>query len=70
MFGQQKYPRIELSELTRVKTQDNSEYLVRAMRAIRLSEIGAVVTLPPYGCDFTRKVIISPTTANYKAVWM
>jgi hypothetical protein len=40
------------------------------MRAIRLSEIGAVVTLPPYGCDFTRKVIISPTTANYKAVWM
>lgn len=38
-FGQQKYPRIELSALTRVKTQDNSEYLIRAMRVIGLSEL-------------------------------
>jgi hypothetical protein len=64
MFGQQRYPRIELSALTRVKTQDNSEYLMRAMRAIGLSEIGAIVTLPLNDCDFTRKVPISPTTAK------
>jgi hypothetical protein len=64
MFGQQKYPRIELSALTRVKTQDNSEYLMRAMRAVGLSEIGAIVTLPLNDCDFTRKVPISPSTAK------
>ncbi|HEU4446798.1 MAG TPA: hypothetical protein VFR94_19150 [Nitrososphaeraceae archaeon] len=64
MFGQQKYPRVELSALTRVKTQDNSEYLMRGMQAIGLSEIGAIVTLPLYDCDFTRKVPISPSTAK------
>jgi hypothetical protein len=52
MFGEQQvYPRIELISMTRVKTQDNSEYLVRAMRAIGLSEIGAIVTLPLSDCE-------------------
>lgn len=50
MFGQQKYPRIELSALTRVKTQDNSEYLMRSMRAI--------------GAISQEKSLISPTTAK------
>ena len=63
-FGQQRFPRIELSNITRVKTHEGSEYLVRAMRAIGLSEIGAIVTLPLLDCDFTRKVPISPTTAK------
>jgi hypothetical protein len=66
MFGQQKYPRIELSALTRVKTQDNSEYLLRQMRAYGLSEIGAVLTLPLPDCDFTRKVPVSPTTSKLR----
>jgi hypothetical protein len=64
VFGSQKIPRIELSAMTRVKAQDNSEYLMRAMQAIGLSEIGAIVTLPLNDCDFTRKVPISPTTAK------
>jgi hypothetical protein len=63
-FGQQKYPRIELIAMTRVKTHDNSEYLVRTMEAIGLSEIGAIVTLNLPDCDFTRKVPVSPTTAR------
>ena len=66
-FGLQKYPRLELSAMTRVKTQDNSEYLMRTMQAIGLSEIGAVVTLPLNGeCDFTRKVPINPTTVSLR----
>jgi hypothetical protein len=64
MFGDQRYPRIELSSCTRVKTQDNSEYLMRTMRAIGLSEIGAIVTLPLNDVDFTRKVPVSPSTAK------
>lgn len=65
VFGQQKYPRIELSAMMRVKTQDGSEYLTRHMQAIGLSEIGAIVTLPLNGeCDFTRKVPIIPSTAK------
>jgi hypothetical protein len=64
VFGPQKIPRIEMSAMTRVKTHDNSEYLMRAMRAIGLSEIGAIVTLPLNDCDFTRKVPISPSTAK------
>jgi hypothetical protein len=64
MFGEQRYPRIELSSMTRVKTLDNSEYLVRALRAIGLSEIGAIVSLPLSDCDFTRKVPISASTAK------
>jgi hypothetical protein len=63
-FGEQRYPRIELSSMTRVKAQDGSEYLVRTMQAIGLSEIGAIVTLPLNDVDFTRKVPISPTTAK------
>lgn len=63
-FGQQRFPRIKLSSMMRVKTQDGSEYLVRAMRAIGLSEIGAIVTLPLLDCDFTRKVPVSPSTAK------
>jgi hypothetical protein len=50
--------------MNRVKAQDGSEYLMRAMQAIGLSEIGAVVSLPLNDCDFTRKVPISPTTAK------
>ena len=65
-FGQGKYPRIELVDMTRVKTNDGSEYLVRNMRAFGLSEIGAVLTLPLPDCDFTRKVPIIPTTAKSK----
>jgi hypothetical protein len=50
--------------MTRVKAQDNSEYLMRNMRAIGLSEIGAIVSLPLNDCDFTRKVPVSPGTAK------
>jgi hypothetical protein len=63
-FGQQTYPRIELNTMTRVKTQNGSEYLVRHMQAIGLSEIGAIVTLSLLDCDFSRKVPVSPTTAK------
>jgi hypothetical protein len=66
VFGQEKIPRIEMSAMTRVKTRDNSEYIVRHMRAIGLSEIGAIVTLPLDDCDFTRKVPISPSTAKLR----
>jgi hypothetical protein len=66
VFGQQKIPRIELSAMMRVKAQDNSEYLTRAMRAIGLSEIGAIVTLPLNDCDFTREVPIIPSTAKLR----
>jgi hypothetical protein len=58
-----QYPRIELISMTRVKTQEG-EYLMRQMRAIGLSEIGAIVTLNLPDCDFTRKVPISPDTAK------
>jgi hypothetical protein len=64
MFGEWKYPRIELLSMTRVKTRDNKEYLMRGMRAIGLSEIGGTISLPLYDCDFTRKVPITPTTAT------
>lgn len=67
VFGQGKYPRIECHSMTRVRTiGDNKEYLVRGMRAYGLSEIGAIVTLPLYDCDFTRKVPISADTAKDK----
>jgi hypothetical protein len=64
LFGTDKqYPRIELSSMARVKTQDNSEYLVRVLRALGLSEIGAIVSIGINGeCDFTRKVPVSPST--------
>jgi hypothetical protein len=64
MFGTSQYPRVELLSMTRVKAQDNSEYLMRNMRAIGLSEIGAIVSLPLNDCDFTRKVPVSPGTAK------
>jgi hypothetical protein len=64
LFGQAKLPRIELTGIMRVKGQDDSEFLVRNMRAYGLSEIGALVTLPLNDCDFTRKVPVSPTTAK------
>jgi hypothetical protein len=59
-----QYPRINLISMTRVKTQEGSEYLMRQMQAIGLSEIGAIVTLNLPDCDFTRKVPISPDTAK------
>jgi hypothetical protein len=64
LFGDQQYPRIELSAMFRIKTQEGSEYLMRHMRAIGLSEIGAVVSLPLNDVDFTRKVPVSPDTAK------
>jgi hypothetical protein len=64
LFGESVYPRIELSSMKRVRTQDNSEYLVRHMRAIGLSEIGAVVSLPLNDVDFTRKVPVSASTGK------
>ena len=64
VFGQAKIPRIELLSATRVKTRDNKEYLVRCMRAIGVSEIGAVLTLPLADVDFTRKIPISADTAK------
>lgn len=66
VFGQGKYPRIECHTMTRVKTIDNKEYLVRGMRALGLSEIGAIVSLPLYDCDFTRKIPAHPDTAKDK----
>ena len=59
-----QWPRIELISMTRVRTQEGSEYLMRQMRAIGLSGIGAIVTLNLPDCDFTRKVPISPDTAK------
>lgn len=59
-----QYPRIELISMTRVRTQEGSEYLMRQMQAIGLSEIGAIVTMDLPDCDFTRKVPISPDTAK------
>src|SRR5829696_1891650 len=59
-----QYPRISLISMTRVKTQKSSEYLMRQMQAVGLSEIGAIVTLNLPDCDFTRKVPISPDTAK------
>ena len=64
VFGTEKIPRIELYAMSRIKTHDNSEYLVRHMQATGLSEIGAVVTLPLNDADFTKKVPISPDTAK------
>ena len=64
LFGDQPIPRIELLSMTRVRTRDNKEYLMRNMRAYGLSEIGVLVTLPLNDCDFTRKVPVSPTTAK------
>jgi hypothetical protein len=66
MFGQGEYPRIECHTMTRVKTIDDKEYLVRGMRGYGISEIGGIVTLPLYDCDFTRKVPISAGTAKNK----
>jgi hypothetical protein len=59
-----QYARIELISCTRVRTQEGSEYLMRQMQAIGLSEIGAIVTLNLPDCDFTRKVPISADTAK------
>ena len=64
LFEDQKLPRRELSQLLRVKTQDNSEYLMRMEQWKGLSEIGGIVTISVNDLDFTRRVGITPTTAK------
>jgi hypothetical protein len=64
LFGEGVFPRIELSAMTRVKTQEGSEYLVRHMRAIGLSEVGAIVSLPLNDVDYTHKVPIAAGTGK------
>jgi hypothetical protein len=64
-FGQQRYPRLQCSSMFRIKTQQGQQYLTRVMRALGLSEIGAIVSIGINGeCDFTRKVPTAPTTAK------
>jgi hypothetical protein len=69
LFQGQTFPRLELVSMSRVKTHDNNEFLVRQMRAVGLNTIGGVVSVFINGdCDYTHRVPISPTTINQDGV--
>ena len=69
IFQGQQFPRVELICVTRVKTHDGSEFLMRILRAVGLNSIGGVYRVTINGdCDYTHRVPITPETVNQDGV--
>jgi hypothetical protein len=64
LFGDQKFPRRELTAMTRHQDDNKNEWLIRNERWVGLSENGSVVSVPVSDIDFARQVIPRPDTVH------
>jgi hypothetical protein len=62
LFGDQKFPRRELTAMTRHQDDNKNEWLIRNERWVGLSENGSVVSVPVSDIDFARQVMPRPNT--------
>jgi hypothetical protein len=60
LFGDQKFPRRELTAMTRHQDDNKNEWLIRNETWVGLTENGGVVSVPVNNIDFGRQVVPKP----------